>query len=124
MYAKVCPFHVAAFFVFALGYNAVCTDCVTYDPPFWVMQHAMGTPQFWLVTLLSAVAAILPRYYTILQSIVNNREGASSQILGGQIGKETLPVGQINVTPCEGNTILFCSCQQLLRLCVGPLKGF
>lgn len=52
---------VAAFFVFALGYNAVCTDCVTYDPPFWVMQHAMGTPHFWLVTLLSAVAAILPR---------------------------------------------------------------
>ena len=64
MYPKVCPFRVAAFFVFALGYNAVCTDCVTYDPPFWVMQHAMGTPHFWLVTLLSAVAAILPRYYT------------------------------------------------------------
>ena len=92
MNARVCPFRVAAFFVFALGYNAVCTDCVTYDPPFWVMQHAMGTPHFWLVTLLSAVAAILPRYYTL----VNNGEDASRQILGGSIGQETLPGVQVN----------------------------
>ena len=92
MNARVCPFRVAAFFVFALGYNAVCTDCVTYDPPFWVMQHAMGTPHFWLVTLLSAVAAILPRYYTI----ANNGDYASRQMLWGQIDKESLPGGQVN----------------------------
>ena len=28
------------------------------------------------------------------------------------------------MTPCQGNTILFCSSQQLPQLHIGPLKGF
>ena len=28
------------------------------------------------------------------------------------------------MTPCRGKIILFCSSQQLPRLCLGPVKGF
>ena len=35
-----------------------------------------------------------------------------------------LPEGQINGLMCRGNAFLFCSSQQLPRLCLRPLKGF
>ena len=35
-----------------------------------------------------------------------------------------LPEGQINGLMCRGDAFLFCSSQQLSRLCLGPLKGF
>ena len=53
---------VLLYFVFALIYNGACVDCLDLNNiPFWVMQHSMGTIQFWSVCLLAAVLALLPR---------------------------------------------------------------
>ena len=54
---------VLLYFVFALIYNGACVDCMDLNNiPFWVMQHSMGTVQFWSICLLAAVLALLPRY--------------------------------------------------------------
>ena len=47
--------------VFALLYIGLCIDCSGLQNPYWVMQHCMGTINFWLVSLITAVIAILPR---------------------------------------------------------------
>ncbi len=52
---------ILLYFVFALIYNGVCVDCFGLNAPFWVMQHAMNTPHFWVIIILAAVAAVLPR---------------------------------------------------------------
>ena len=52
---------ILAYFVFALLYNGLCLDCSGLQNPYWVMQHCMGTPHFWLVCLVTAVIAVLPR---------------------------------------------------------------
>ena len=52
---------VFVYFLFGLLYNGVCAGCVGLQNPFWVMQHMMGTSEFWLVSLISSVTAVLPR---------------------------------------------------------------
>ena len=52
---------VLAYFIFALSYNAICVDCSGLQNPFWVMQHCMGTADFWLVSILTAVVSVIPR---------------------------------------------------------------
>jgi phospholipid-translocating ATPase len=52
---------ILAYFVFALSYNAMCVDCSGLQNPYWVMQHCMGTANFWLVCILTAVLAVIPR---------------------------------------------------------------
>ena len=53
---------IMAYIVFALLYNGICVDCSGLQNPFWVMQHCMGTVDFWLVCLVTAVIAVLPRF--------------------------------------------------------------
>ena len=53
---------IVAYFIFALLYNGLCVDCSGLQNPFWVMQHCMGTANFWLVCLITAVIAVLPRF--------------------------------------------------------------
>ncbi|KAK8780615.1 hypothetical protein V5799_018047 [Amblyomma americanum] len=56
---------VASFFVyfgFALLYNSVCYDSPTLENPYWVMQHAMASAQFWFCLLLIPVISCLPRF--------------------------------------------------------------
>ena len=52
---------ILAYFIFALSYNYVCVDCSGLQNPFWVMQYCMGTANFWLVCILTAVLAVIPR---------------------------------------------------------------
>ena len=52
---------VAVYFGFALLYNGVCPTCFGMANLYWVVQNSMGTPTFWLVSLLAAVLAVLPR---------------------------------------------------------------
>ena len=52
---------ILAYVVFALLYNGLCLDCSGLQNPYWVMQHCMGTVSFWMVCLVTAVIAILPR---------------------------------------------------------------
>ena len=49
------------YFIFALSYNAICVDCSGLQNPYWVMQHCMGTANFWLVCILTAVLGVIPR---------------------------------------------------------------
>ena len=53
---------ILAYFLFGLAYNGLCVSCSGLQNPYWVMQHTMGTPNFWLVCILTAVLAVLPRY--------------------------------------------------------------
>ena len=52
---------VAVYFGFALLYNGACPTCFGMANLYWVVQNSMGTPTFWLVSLLAAVLAVLPR---------------------------------------------------------------
>lgn len=50
------------YFGFALLYNSVCYNSPSLQNPYWVMQHAMGSAQFWLCLLLIPVISCLPRF--------------------------------------------------------------
>ena len=49
---------------FALAYNAVCVGCHGLPNPYWVMQHSVGTVDFWATLILTCALALLPRYKT------------------------------------------------------------
>lgn len=49
------------FFAFVLVYNSFCITCFGLQNPFWVIQHTMGSAEYWLVILLTSFTALLPR---------------------------------------------------------------
>lgn len=49
------------YFLFALLYNGFCVTCFGLQNPYWVIQHSMGTAQFWLVCGISSILAAIPR---------------------------------------------------------------
>ncbi|KAM8890302.1 phospholipid-transporting ATPase VA isoform 1-T1 [Synchiropus picturatus] len=56
-------FSVALFFTVALCYNASCPSCYSPSNPYWTMQRLMMDPIFYLLCLITPVAALLPRYF-------------------------------------------------------------
>ncbi|XP_067841895.1 phospholipid-transporting ATPase VA [Heptranchias perlo] len=55
-------FSILLFFTVALSYNAACPNCYPPSNPYWTMQTLMGDPKFYLICILTPVAALLPRY--------------------------------------------------------------
>ncbi|KAM4795955.1 phospholipid-transporting ATPase VA [Rhinophrynus dorsalis] len=55
-------FSILLFFSVALIYNSSCPTCNPPSNPYWTMQKLMGNPLFYLICLLSPVAALLPRF--------------------------------------------------------------
>ncbi|XP_020848013.1 phospholipid-transporting ATPase VB isoform X2 [Phascolarctos cinereus] len=53
------------YFVFSLLYNAFCITCSSPANPYWIMERQMSDPVFYLVCLLTPVAALLPRYFLL-----------------------------------------------------------
>ncbi|XP_006906543.1 probable phospholipid-transporting ATPase VB [Pteropus alecto] len=51
------------YFVVTLVYNATCVTCNSPANPYWVMEGQLSDPTFYLVCLLTPVAALLPRYF-------------------------------------------------------------
>ena len=49
------------FFAFVLVYNSFCITCFGLQNPFWVIQHTMGSTEYWLIILLTSITALLPR---------------------------------------------------------------
>merc|ERR1712062_228372 len=49
------------FFAFVLIYNSFCITCFGLQNPFWVIQHTMGSAEYWLIILLTSITALLPR---------------------------------------------------------------
>lgn len=52
---------IGAFYFYSLLYNSLCVNCFGLPSTYWIIQKAMLRPTYWLVTLLSCVAAVLPR---------------------------------------------------------------
>lgn len=53
---------VLVFFLFAVVYNSICLYLPGLAGSYWVIVDAMNTPIFYLISLLSAVVAVLPRF--------------------------------------------------------------
>ena len=54
-------FSVGLFFTVALCYNASCPTCYSPSNPYWTMQRLLGEPVFYLLCVITPVAALLPR---------------------------------------------------------------
>uniref|UniRef100_A0A674EFB1 Phospholipid-transporting ATPase n=1 Tax=Salmo trutta TaxID=8032 RepID=A0A674EFB1_SALTR len=52
---------VGLFFTVALCYNASCPTCYSPSNPYWTMQRLLGEPLFYLLCVITPVAALLPR---------------------------------------------------------------
>ncbi|XP_053157744.1 phospholipid-transporting ATPase VB isoform X2 [Hemicordylus capensis] len=50
------------YFAFSLIYNATCIVCNHPTNPYWIMEKELATPIFYLISLLTPVTALLPRY--------------------------------------------------------------
>ncbi|XP_060800591.1 phospholipid-transporting ATPase VA [Amyelois transitella] len=59
-----------AFFVLTLIFQSLCVVCFNLPSTFRVMQHAIQSPVYWLVVIITAVAALAPRlaYHAIRNS--------------------------------------------------------
>ncbi|XP_069060376.1 phospholipid-transporting ATPase VA [Pleurodeles waltl] len=55
-------FSILLFFFVALIYNSSCPTCNPPSNPYWTMQRLLKEPKFYLICLLSPVAALLPRF--------------------------------------------------------------
>uniref|UniRef100_UPI00398ECD85 phospholipid-transporting ATPase VA n=1 Tax=Pristiophorus japonicus TaxID=55135 RepID=UPI00398ECD85 len=62
MHVASITFSLLLFFTVALSYNAACPNCYPPSNPYWTMQRLMGDPMFYLICILTPVAALLPRY--------------------------------------------------------------
>ncbi|KAL6107638.1 atp10a [Pungitius sinensis] len=56
-------FSLSLFFAVSLCYNASCPSCFSPPSPYWSMQRLLGEPLFYLLCVLTPVAALLPRYF-------------------------------------------------------------
>uniref|UniRef100_A0A8C1LKX1 Phospholipid-transporting ATPase n=1 Tax=Cyprinus carpio TaxID=7962 RepID=A0A8C1LKX1_CYPCA len=52
---------VTLFFIVALCYNASCPACFSPSNPYWTMQRLLGEPIFYLLCVVTPIAALLPR---------------------------------------------------------------
>uniref|UniRef100_A0AAZ3RM51 Phospholipid-transporting ATPase n=1 Tax=Oncorhynchus tshawytscha TaxID=74940 RepID=A0AAZ3RM51_ONCTS len=74
-------FSVGLFFTVALCYNASCPTCYSPSNPYWTMQRLLREPLFYLLCVITPVAALLPRlvrgrcvsvYESENSSVINN----------------------------------------------------
>uniref|UniRef100_A0A671S433 Phospholipid-transporting ATPase n=1 Tax=Sinocyclocheilus anshuiensis TaxID=1608454 RepID=A0A671S433_9TELE len=56
-------FSIALFFTVALCYNASCPTCFSPSNTYWTMQRLLGEPIFYLLCVVTPIAALLPRYF-------------------------------------------------------------
>ncbi|XP_055643308.1 phospholipid-transporting ATPase VD isoform X2 [Toxorhynchites rutilus septentrionalis] len=62
---------IGSFYVFAFAYNTVCVSCFGLPSNYWVIHMSMSTIQYYLITALTAVLALLPRFmYRILENTI------------------------------------------------------
>uniref|UniRef100_A0A7N8YN39 Phospholipid-transporting ATPase n=1 Tax=Mastacembelus armatus TaxID=205130 RepID=A0A7N8YN39_9TELE len=56
-------FSIALFFTVALCYNASCPTCYSPSNPYWTMQRLLQDPLYYLLCVITPLAALLPRYF-------------------------------------------------------------
>ncbi|XP_069754322.1 phospholipid-transporting ATPase VB [Narcine bancroftii] len=54
---------IVLYIVITLAYSTLCVVCNSPSNPYWIMQHQMTDPLFYLVCLITPVVALLPRYF-------------------------------------------------------------
>lgn len=59
---------LGSFFLFCFVYNSVCLQCINLSTNTWVLKTTVASPIYWLVIIISAVLAILPRF--IMYSVI------------------------------------------------------
>uniref|UniRef100_A0AAG5DVZ4 Phospholipid-transporting ATPase n=1 Tax=Anopheles atroparvus TaxID=41427 RepID=A0AAG5DVZ4_ANOAO len=67
---------LVSFYAFAFLYNSVCVNCFGLPSNYWVIHMSMSTIQYYLITLLSSVLALLPRFtYRVVKNTLWPCEG-------------------------------------------------
>uniref|UniRef100_A0A182Y662 Phospholipid-transporting ATPase n=1 Tax=Anopheles stephensi TaxID=30069 RepID=A0A182Y662_ANOST len=67
---------LVSFYAFAFAYNSVCVNCFGLPSNYWVIHMSMSTVQYYLITLLSSVLALLPRFtYRVIKNTIWPCEG-------------------------------------------------
>ncbi|KFB52591.1 AGAP010026-PA-like protein [Anopheles sinensis] len=67
---------LVSFYAFAFAYNSVCVTCFGLPSNYWVIHMSMSTIQYYLITLLTAVLALLPRFtYRVVKNTLWPCEG-------------------------------------------------
>ncbi|XP_052894439.1 phospholipid-transporting ATPase VD isoform X1 [Anopheles moucheti] len=67
---------LVSFYAFAFVYNSVCVNCFGLPSNYWVIQMSMSTIQYYLITILSSVLALLPRFtYRVIINTIWPCEG-------------------------------------------------
>uniref|UniRef100_A0A182QXU6 Phospholipid-transporting ATPase n=1 Tax=Anopheles farauti TaxID=69004 RepID=A0A182QXU6_9DIPT len=67
---------VVSFYAFAFAYNSVCVNCFGLPSNYWVIHMSMSTIQYYLITLLTSVLSLLPRFtYRVIKNTVWPCEG-------------------------------------------------
>ncbi|XP_072540521.1 phospholipid-transporting ATPase VA [Salminus brasiliensis] len=56
-------FSIVLFFMVALCYNTSCPTCYSPSNPYWTIQRLLGDPLFYLLCVITPIAALLPRYF-------------------------------------------------------------
>ncbi|KAL4656854.1 putative phospholipid-transporting ATPase VA isoform X1 [Arapaima gigas] len=54
-------FSIGLFFMVALCYHSSCPTCFSPSNPYWTMQRLLGDPVFYLICVITPIAALLPR---------------------------------------------------------------
>uniref|UniRef100_A0A182PEF6 Phospholipid-transporting ATPase n=1 Tax=Anopheles epiroticus TaxID=199890 RepID=A0A182PEF6_9DIPT len=67
---------LVSFYAFAFVYNSVCVNCFGLPSNYWVIHMSMSTIQYYLITLLTSVLALLPRFtYRVIKNTIWPCEG-------------------------------------------------
>ncbi|XP_058056504.1 phospholipid-transporting ATPase VD [Anopheles bellator] len=67
---------LVSFYLFTFAYNSICVNCFGLPSNYWVIHRSMSTVQYYLITTLSCVLALLPRFtYRVVKNTVWPCEG-------------------------------------------------
>ncbi|XP_046811549.1 phospholipid-transporting ATPase VD [Lucilia cuprina] len=62
---------LGSFYLFSIVYNSMCVNCFGLPSSYWVIFRCFASAVHWLVIVLSAVVAILPRLlFTVLKTTI------------------------------------------------------
>ncbi|KAL1506324.1 hypothetical protein ABEB36_005712 [Hypothenemus hampei] len=89
---------IGAFFLYSLTYNTFCVNCFGLPSTYWTIQMSMRRPQYWLVTLLACVVALLPRIlYRVLQTTLAPDEVTRAIIIDRKERRRDGPVTGLRI---------------------------
>lgn len=90
---------IGSFYLYSLIYNTFCLNCFGLPSTYWTIQISMQRYQYWLVTMLSCVVALLPRVlYRVGKTMLAPDEVTQAIIADRKAQKREGPVTGIRIT--------------------------